>query len=118
MKTGSKSAASRSREQLGPRALDRVAQRFALLSDPSRLAILQVLMGGEFSVGELAAKVGQSQANVSRHLGLLSDDGLVARRKQGVYCHYRIADRSVERMCTLVCESLAKQLEDAREEFS
>jgi ArsR family transcriptional regulator len=109
---------SKSKQGLSPRALARVAQRFALLSDPSRLAILQALMEGECAVGELAAKVGQSQANVSRHLGLLSDDGLVSRRKEGVRCHYRIADRTVERMCTLVCDSLAKQLESERREFS
>jgi ArsR family transcriptional regulator len=111
-------SASRSKEALSPRALARVAQRFALLSDPSRLAILQALMEGECPVGELAARVGQSQANVSRHLGLLGDDGLVSRRKEGVRCHYRIADRSVERMCTLVCDSLARQLEAERRDFS
>lgn len=108
---------SRKHQHLSPKGLERVAQRFALLADPSRLALLQELLQGECSVGELAERVGQTQANVSRHLGLLSDDGLLQRRKQGVYCYYSVADPSVAELCELVCAGLARQLEAQQQAF-
>jgi DNA-binding transcriptional ArsR family regulator len=102
---------------LSPQALELVAQRFRALSDPSRLALLQALMEGERTVGELCAVCPCSQANVSRHLALLFEEGILSRRKEGQHVHYSIADATIQRLCELVCGSLSRRLDDLRDEF-
>ena len=94
---------------LSERALELVAHRFKLLSEPTRLRLLQLLMGGEKSVNELVSATHTTQANVSKHLGILADGGLVARRKVGVSTYYRIADQSIVTLCDLVCQSLQER---------
>lgn len=83
-----------------------VAERFKMLAEPVRLRLLQALMPGERSVGELTESTGLSQANVSKHLQLLLAHDLVARRKQGLFAYYHIADQSVFQLCELVCSRL------------
>jgi ArsR family transcriptional regulator len=85
-----------------------VAERFRVLAEPARLQLLQALMPGERSVGELTATTGLSQANVSKHLQLLLANDLVARRKVGLFAYYHLADESVFQLCELVCNRLAK----------
>jgi ArsR family transcriptional regulator len=58
---------------------------------------------GEMSVQELVEASGQLQANVSKHLGLLAEEGLVARRREGTKVFYRISDPTLSAMCMLVC---------------
>jgi DNA-binding transcriptional ArsR family regulator len=94
----------------------RVADRFRALAEPSRLQLLQALRGGEAAVGELVARTGLSQANVSKHLGILLAAGFVARRRSGLFVHYRLADRDVLRLCDIVCGRLERELETRRRE--
>ena len=68
--------------------------------------ILQELETGKLSVGELADAVGSTQPNVSKHLKILQDEGLIARRKEGNAVYYSIADPSVFELCDVVCGSL------------
>ena len=92
--------------------LDRVAQRFRVLGDSSRLAILRLLLDrGELTVGEVVDAVGMSQANVSKHLRLLLDAGIVSRRREGTSAHYTVVDPSVERLCELVCSRIEAQVQ-------
>jgi DNA-binding transcriptional ArsR family regulator len=107
----------KSKPNLSPQALELVAQRFRQLSDPTRLGIIQELFEGELSVQEIGQRVGTSQANVSKHLAGLVDHGLLARRKEGLYAYYSIADESIYGLCTLVCTSLADRFERARVQF-
>jgi ArsR family transcriptional regulator len=86
--------------------LDHVAARFKVLSEPLRLQILQELETGKLSVGELAIAVGSTQPNVSKHLKILQDEGLITRRKEGNAVYYSIADPSVFELCDVVCSSL------------
>ncbi len=83
-----------------------VAARFKVLSEPMRLQILQALETGRLSVGELAEAVGSTQPNVSKHLKILQEEGLIARRKEGNAVYYSIADPSVFELCDVVCGSL------------
>lgn len=99
---------------LSREALELVAQRFKALADPTRLALLQALFEGERTVQELCADTGTSQANASKHLALLTDQGLLARRKDGLFVRYRIDDPSVHALCELVCGSLARRFEAVR----
>lgn len=96
---------------LPPEALERVAAYFQVLSEPTRLQILNLLREQERNVGELAELCGFTAANVSRHLALLTRHGLVARESRGTAAYYRIADPSVYELCDLVCGNVARQFE-------
>ncbi len=91
-------------------ALALVARRFAILSEPMRLRLLQTLMAGEKHVNALAEATGGTQANISRHLQTLADAGMVSRRKEGLQVFYAIADPTIFQLCDLVCGSIEKQL--------
>lgn len=88
-----------------------IAKRFRLLSDPVRLKILNRLNTEPTSVGELAVLTGTSQPNVSKHLAVLKEGGIVRRRREGGAVHYEIADPSVFELCRLVCGGLEAQLD-------
>ncbi len=96
---------------LPPEALEQVATYFQALSEPTRLQILNLLRTGERNVGELAQACGYTSANISRHLSLLMQHGLVERESRGTAVYYRIADESVYALCDLVCGNIERQLE-------
>ena len=107
-------------EGLSIEALQQVASYFQVLSEPTRLQILNLLRSGERNVGELASECGYTAANISRHMSLLMRHGLVAREGRGTAVYYRIADDSVYALCDLVCGSIARQMDraaEAREAF-
>jgi len=85
-------------------SLKQAAHRFRLLGETTRLQILNVLHAeGEQNVQSIVAATGQSQANVSKHLRLLMNEGLVARRQEGPFAYYRIDDPMLAALCLLVC---------------
>lgn len=99
--------------------LEHVAERFRVLGDATRLAILRLLLSeGELNVGELVGRLHASQANVSKHLRILHDAGVVARRPQGTAAYYAIADPSITRLCELVCTRLRNQVAGEAERFA
>jgi DNA-binding transcriptional ArsR family regulator len=69
------------------------ARFFLALSDPTRLALLEELRGGECTVGELVERLGCPQPKVSRHLKALKDAGLARDRREGRNVHYALAPR-------------------------
>src|SRR4051794_29744609 len=98
-------------EPLTPDAAELIARRFHALADPTRLRILDLLRRrDEASVGEIAAAMGGSQQNVSKHLGALHAEGFVARRKRGTSALYRIADPGVHQICDGVSAGIESQL--------
>ncbi len=103
-------------KELPPEALEQVAAYFQALSEPTRLQLLNLLREGERTVGDLAQACGSTAANVSRHLSLLAERGLVAREARGTSVWYRIADPSIYELCDLVCGSIARSFEQADRE--
>ena len=99
-------------KELSPLALDLIATRFRALSEPMRLRLLNLLMAGEKSVGELVEATGSSQANVSKHLSVLRQAGMIAIRKEGVSSVCGIADPTVHELCELMCSRLREEMED------
>ena len=99
-------------QPLSPEALTLVASLFRALSEPSRLRLVQALQAGERSVSELVALSETTQPNVSKHLRVLQDAGLVARRQEGITAYYRVADPLALELCDLVCSRLADRLTD------
>lgn len=95
-------------QDLPDAALAEVAGFFQLLSEPSRLRVLNLLREQPRCVGELARACGSSPANISRHLAQLQRHGLVDREGRGTSVFYRIADPSVYALCDLVCGQLAR----------
>jgi DNA-binding transcriptional ArsR family regulator len=100
---------------LTPELIELVAERFKALAEPARLRILNALREREMTVSEIMEATGLGQANVSKHLQLLAGPGFVARRKDGLYVHYRLADEDVFRLCDLMCGRLAREA-DARKQ--
>ena len=98
-------------KSLPPEALQEVAAYFQTLSEPTRLQILNYLREGERSVGELAKLCGYTAANVSRHLAMLAQHGMVERESRGTSVYYRIADEKIYALCDLVCGNIARQFE-------
>jgi DNA-binding transcriptional ArsR family regulator len=96
-------------------ALVEVAAYFQALAEPTRLLILNILRSGERNVGDLAQMCGFTAANVSRHLALMTQQGLVERESRGTSAYYRIADPSIFALCDLVCGNIARQMEKAAE---
>ena len=105
-----------SMEGLPDEALAQVAAYFQALSEPTRLQILNLLREHERNVGELAQLCGYTSANVSRHLAVLTAQGLVARENRGTSAYYRIADESIYALCDLVCDRIARRLGDQADE--
>ncbi len=98
-------------EHMPPEALKEVAAYFQVLSEPTRLQILNILHGGERNVGDLAQLCGFTAANVSRHVALMTQHGLVERESRGTSVYYRFADESIYALCDLVCGNIARKLE-------
>ena len=96
---------------LADELVELIARRFRVLAEPSRIRLLDQLRKGERSVNELAARLGAGQQNVSKHLAVLADAGVVARRKDGNHVYYRIIDDGVLGLCQQVCGSLQQQLQ-------
>jgi DNA-binding transcriptional ArsR family regulator len=94
--------------------LDLIARRFRTLGEPLRLRILQELEEGEVSVGDLVGTLDGNQPNISKHLQILFDAGLVSRRRDGTSILYAIADPMIFKLCALVCRS---ESEKSRRDF-
>ena len=87
-----------------------IARRFRVIGEPMRIKLLDQLREGEATVGELSAALSASQQNVSKHLSVLADVGIVGRRKEGNHVFYRVVDEGVFALCEEVCGSVQQQL--------
>ena len=97
------------RAPLSDDALELIARRFAVLSEPMRLRLVHALFDGEKNVNALVEETGGTQGNISRHLQTLMQANVLTRRKNGLQVFYSIADPSIFNLCELVCGSLEKQ---------
>lgn len=93
-------------------ALELIASRFRALSEPMRLRLVNLLMQGERTVGQLVEASGSGQANVSKHLAVLREAGMVASRKEGLTSVCFIADPIVQELCKMMCSRLREEMEN------
>ena len=77
-----------------------------------RIKLLDRLRDGPATVGELQQQLGVSQQNVSKHLLILHNAGMVTRTKDGNHSRYSISDPSVFELCDRVCGSVRRQFHD------
>jgi DNA-binding transcriptional ArsR family regulator len=83
-----------------------IAERFRVLGEPMRIKLLDRLREGDASVTDLVDATGASQQNVSKHLRVLLQAGMVARERDGNFGRYSIADPTVFAICEQVCGGL------------
>lgn len=93
--------------------LEAVADYFKVLSEASRLHILQCLRSGAKNVMELCEETGLGQANLSKHLKVMTQAGILTRQAKGTNAYYEITDPLViefcERACDRICDRLQQQ---------
>ncbi len=89
-----------------------VARYFGVLGEPTRLRILHAICQEEKCVNDIIRATGLAQANVSRHLGLMYQAGLLSRRREGTQVFYRVADPMYVELCRTVTVQLASRLDD------
>jgi DNA-binding transcriptional ArsR family regulator len=89
---------------------DLIARRFRAIAEPMRIRLLDQLRDGEESVSALAEALEASQQNISKHLTVLAEVGIVGRRKDGNHVYYGIVDDGVFALCEQVCGSVQQQL--------
>lgn len=94
-----------------PQALAPVADYFKVLSEVSRLQVLCCLKTGAKNVTQIIEATGLGQANVSKHLKVLTQAGIVTRQPQGSSVFYEITDPIIFELCELVCDRLAIRLQ-------
>lgn len=87
-----------------------IARRFRVIGEPMRIRLLDRLREDEATVSDLADALSASQQNISKHLAVLADVGIVGRRKAGNHVYYRIVDEGVFALCEQVCGSVQEQL--------
>ena len=108
----------RQKRELSDAALEMIADRFKVLAEPMRLKILHSLWDEEKTVSDIVAATNALQANVSKHLGILQQAGLVRRRRDGLNVYYEMADDSIFELCEAVCESLHDRLTAQMDELT
>lgn len=84
------------------------------LSDANRLLIINELGEGELSVGELARRLGMTQPNVSKHLAMMKERGLLVARRDGASIYYRLSDPRISEAIRLLKEVESDQLDRRR----
>lgn len=82
------------------------------LASPKRLEIISALKGGEKSVSELVELLGVPKANVSQHLAVMRNKGILKSRREGVNIYYSIGNEKVIMACNLMKEVLTEQLRE------
>ena len=89
--------------------IDRASRSIKAMSHPLRLKILCILGDCEFSVQDIVDTVGTSQSNISQHLGILKDKGVLETRKEANKVFYRVSDertlKLLEMMREVFCSS-------------
>ena len=88
-----------------------VARYFSILSEPARLRILHAICQTEKAVGEIVEETGMSQTNVSRHLNLMYQTGVLKRRREGSQVFYGVSDSTLTELCRSVCVRVSSELD-------
>lgn len=106
-----------SQNRLPPEQLALLADYFKVLSETTRLKILSCLQAGPMNVMELTEATGFSQANLSKHLKIMTQAGILERQPKGVSAYYDILDARVFELCEIVCEGISDRLHQQMKTF-
>ena len=114
--------ARRKKEECGDlgvdaRVLELQAEICQTLANSKRLQIVSLLKNGELPVGEMVQVMGIAKANLSQHLAIMRQKGILITRREGTTIYYRLASPKITEACTIMREVLMNLLED-REKLS
>jgi DNA-binding transcriptional ArsR family regulator len=84
--------------------IERASRSMRAMSHPLRLKILCTLGEKEYSVQDIVEKVGTSQSNISQHLAILRDKGILASRKDANRVYYKVSDARTLRLIGMMRE--------------
>jgi DNA-binding transcriptional ArsR family regulator len=93
---------------IDPAILAAVADYFKVLSEESRLQILTCLKSGSMNVMEIAEATGLGQANLCKHLKVLTQGGILSRQPKGTSAYYEIANPVTFELCELACDRITE----------
>ncbi len=85
------------------------------MANPKRLQILSLLKEGELSVGEMVKAMGIAKANLSQHLSIMKQQGILVARREGTAIYYRLATPKITAACSIMREVLLQLLQDQEE---
>ncbi len=88
------------------------AELFGVLATPLRLRIINAICDQEKSVGDIMEAVNSTQPNVSQHLKVLYQAGIVAKRRVGNQVYYRVQSEKAVQLCRTVCTQIAIEMDD------
>jgi ArsR family transcriptional regulator len=91
------------------------AEFFKVLGHPARIRVLELLRGGERSVGQLLPEVGLEPSHLSQQLGVLRRANLVQARKEGSTVHYSVSDQRIFEVREVAKTILTSTLSETRE---
>ena len=81
------------------------------LANPKRLEIIDKLRVGELSVTELVEALEISQSNLSQHLSVMRQRGIVTTRREGLNVFYQLSNSKITQACDLMRQVLLENLE-------
>jgi DNA-binding transcriptional ArsR family regulator len=81
------------------------------LANPRRLEIISALRDDELTATQLTQKILISKANLSQHMSILIQKGVVLSRREGLNVFYKLSDERITKACDLMIEVLIKHLE-------
>ncbi|MCL4376971.1 MAG: metalloregulator ArsR/SmtB family transcription factor [Actinobacteria bacterium] len=82
------------------------------LANPKRLEIISVLVDEELTATQLTKKINISKANLSQHMSILVEKGVVLSRREGINVFYSLSDERITKACDLMREVLLKRFEE------
>ncbi|MBH32232.1 MAG: transcriptional regulator [Gammaproteobacteria bacterium] len=89
--------------------IEKASRSIKAMSHPLRLKILCVLGREEFSVQDIVDLVGTSQSNISQHLGILKDKGILVARKDANKVFYSVSDEKTLKLLNMMREVFCPQ---------
>ena len=101
------------RQPLSDEGIEAIAAWLRVISEPTRIRLMELLNRGGASVQGLAAQLGMTYYNVSKHLGVLHQAGIVSRRTEDRRLHYELVDWSGWWMIEQAALSVTARADDA-----
>ncbi len=90
--------------------IERAARSMKAMSHPLRLKILCIVGEREYSVQDIVERVGTSQSNISQHLAILKDKGILSSRKDANKVYYHVSDARTLRLISMMREIFCPSL--------
>lgn len=110
LETNETSAVTGSPSASTERMIELVSKRLRLLGQPTRIRLIEILSRQAMTVQELADAVGGGQQNISQHLALLHEAGVLSRCRKGTHVWYALNDRHVLRLLSEAHASVMRQV--------